>query len=620
MNLRLQSPALRLLVALCAGLSSAMVAFPARAAPSADRPLDRLVYTSTRDGQVDIWSANSDGSDQVRLTTDPAHDTHPDVSADGNKIAFIRGEGVLKGSTPTYAHLWVMDADGGNARPVLADPLITDYRPDFSPDGGRILVSRFTDVVGAVPELWVVNSDGTNANRWATNANYGSWAPDGVRIAYVHLNLPDIQIWATDTDGSTTQLTFKGRNVAPQWSPDGTRIVFTSYRNGRGEVWMMNADGTDQHRVVGSAGKDGLATWSPDGERIAFASTRHTPCPPELTELCPHRIYTIATDGSDLRPFADNALSDMYPVYATRAPAPTPSEGRIVYSGNRGAGWDLYVAGADGSNERPLATSPLDDITPDVSPDGTLVVFARGLGSIPQGPDLDLWIAKVDGSGEWPLLDDPTADDYMPKWSPDGRTVAFTRHPNPLGGFFVGNDENQVHVIDVGTREVRKLTSNGAYNGFPAWTRDGGTIAFHSSRDDPAGLALGIYLMDADGHNQRRLSPAGVSDYNADFSHDGQWIAFRSALPGGTPDIWKMRIDGTGREQLTSNAAWNGFPAWSPDDTHIVFHSNRAGCPGGTATWSVCSQIWRIGADGGSPTALTAGSVGSLYPRYVPEP
>lgn len=288
--------------------------------PGDNRRLDRLVYASTREGNTDLWAANTDGTDQRRLTSDPQQDLFPDVSPDGGTIVFTRG--FTSGSVPHVGQLWIMNADGTDERPLfteeMSEPPTAEYRPDFSPDGGTILFTRHAG--GVAQDLWIVKSDGTGLKRVVDNATYGHWGPDGRTIVYASDRGEGLEIFVQSLPAGVARpiTSSNGVNVAPQWSPDGARIVFTSTRNGKGEVWIMNADGSDQHVVVTSQGRDGFATWSPDSRRIAFASTRHTPCPPQLAELCPHQIYTISADGTDLRRVAENAVYDIHAGYFPR--------------------------------------------------------------------------------------------------------------------------------------------------------------------------------------------------------------------------------------------------------------------------------------------------------------
>jgi Tol biopolymer transport system component len=167
--------------------------------------------------------------------------------------------------------------------------------------------------VGIAQSIWVVPVGGGAPRQVVEDGTYGSWSPDGRRIAY---SAGD-QITVADIDGSgALAITTKG-GTAPQWSPDGKRIAFTSFRAGRGQIFVIDADGRNERRLEADdvPGKAGFATWSPDGTRIAFASTRHTSCPPDGSDLCPQRIYTIRADGTGVRVVASDAVTDQLPGY-----------------------------------------------------------------------------------------------------------------------------------------------------------------------------------------------------------------------------------------------------------------------------------------------------------------
>lgn len=601
-----------LAAALVAGLPG--LALGPTATAVADEPLDRIVYSSDRGGGFDLWTANVDGTDQTRLTTDPADDTQPDVSPDGNRIAFVRG--VVRGSTPTQGYLWVMDADGSDARRLLDDPIATEFRPEFSPDASKILYSRFDGVVTAPNELWVVNADGSGApERVAVNASFGSWSPDGTMVVHNLINLPNTQIGVTHLDGSgsVTLTSQPGRNVAPQWSPDGTRIVFTSYRNGDGEVWVMNSDGTDQHVVAASVGKDGLATWSPDSQRIAFGSSRHTPCPPSLTELCPHQIWTIAADGSDLRLMADNAVSDMWPTYVPRQDAHDETE-RILYSSNRAGTYDIYTASPDGDEMFQVTSSTLDDIDPDASPDGHRIAFARGLTSIPQSEGGDIYVVDVDGTDERPLFTDPTTKDFAPDWSPDGERILFSRQPVWVsGGGGAPLPPSSLWVVNADGSGLIELTDAGTTG---SWSPDGTRIVFSTWRSG----SLELWTMHGDGSNEQRLTTR--AGFSPTWSPDGRFIAFSIVTLPSTGEIHVLDLDTGDVWKVTDHPGkLDRFPSWSPDGRSVIYASSRDDVPCGSSSLAACRhQLYETDLTTGAERRVMT-SVGSDgFPSYIADP
>src|SRR5215207_1619015 len=111
-------------------------------------------------------------------------------------------------------------------------------------------------------------------------------------------------------------------------------------------------------------------------------------------------------------------------------------------------------------------------------------------------------------------------------------------------------------------------------------------IAFTSYRDAGDGE---IYVMDAGGSNQKRLTNNPAEDQSPAFSPDGGKIAFAS-LRDGNGEIYVMNTDGSNQKRLTNNPAGEGLPAWSPDGSKIVFVSNRDGN----------NEIYVMNADGSS--------------------
>ncbi len=146
----------------------------------------------------------------------------------------------------------------------------------------------------------------------------------------------------------------------------------------------------------------------------------------------------------------------------------------------------------------------------------------------------------------------------------------------------------------------------------PSWSPDGSKIVYSSNRERTSD-GLDIWVMDADGSNQTRLTTADGQNGRVAWSHDGTKIAFAQILQVGATDyvgeIWVMNADGSDQHALTSDGALANGPSWSPDDSKIVFQSNRDGT----------DQIYAMDADGSNITRLTNGAWGDQLPAWSPD-
>ena len=129
-----------------------------------------------------------------------------------------------------------------------------------------------------------------------------------------------------------------------------------------------------------------------------------------------------------------------------------------------------------------------------------------------------------------------------------------------------------------------------------------GKIAFDSDRDGN----LEIYMMNADGTGQTRLTNDSAYDSFPAWSPDGSRIAFGADRGEGRPNIYVMSADGVGQTGLTTDPAQDGVPAWSPDGSKIAFLSNRDG------NW----DIYVMNADGTGQTRLTTNLAGEFRPTW----
>jgi Tol biopolymer transport system component len=128
-----------------------------------------------------------------------------------------------------------------------------------------------------------------------------------------------------------------------------------------------------------------------------------------------------------------------------------------------------------------------------------------------------------------------------------------------------GNSE--IYVMNADGSGQTRLTNNSAWDATPTWSSDGTKIAFVSDRDGNAE----IYVMNADGSGQTRLTNNSVGDVDPAWSPDGTKIAFGRDQAFGIRQIWVMNANGSGETQLTNDSLLHSAPVWSPDGTKIAF-------------------------------------------------
>ena len=243
-----------------------------------------------------IYMINPDGTNPVQLTHDQEVNTSPSWSPDGKKIAFMS---TREGKPEIY----VMNANGTDQVRLTKNEALDDFfsirLPDFpswSPDGKKIAFVSDPRPEHRLPEIYVMNADGTNQTRlthtplppdsWIPVGPL-SWSPDGEKIVLVATKDDNAEIHVMNADGTNwARLTnHEAHDSHPSWSPEGKKIVFQSERYGNAEIYIMNADGTNLINLTNNEVFDGFPSWSPDGRKIAFNHERE--------------IYVMNADGTN---------------------------------------------------------------------------------------------------------------------------------------------------------------------------------------------------------------------------------------------------------------------------------------------------------------------------------
>lgn len=256
----------------------------------------------------------------------------------------------------------------------------------------------------------------------------------------------------------------------------------------------------------------------------------------------------------------------------------------------------IYVMNPDGSGLTPVTDGKTFDGLPRWSPDGRQLVFSRLDGGV-----FNLYRMNADGTNVVRVTNQSQFNDYFASWVADGRRIVFTRLPVGAPGGAGCAPASTLWVINADGSGLRQLTPNSFTGCMPAASPTGSRVAFSASTD--GGFTFQIYTINLDGSGLRRLSPAVTGfDHRPNWSPDGESLVFLNGpMPAPPYDaIWVMRADGTDRHQLTlPTPSWDN-PAFSPDGRYIVDDT----CTDDHNNLAVC-HIWVFTRDGRSRTQLT---------------
>jgi len=272
-----------------------------------DRVRQSVLGTVESRNVKEIWVADYDGANELRITNSRDLNLNPSWSNDGRAIVY---SAYRRGSPPD---LFISFITTGVLQDLTKGRLARNggaYLPVVSPDGKRI-VYHATPPGGGAPDLYVMNIDGTGERRLTTHP-----------------------------DSDTT----------PTWSPSGTQIAFTSDRTGRAQIYVMNADGSGTYKLNTTETEADRAAWAPSPyNEIAY--TARTGPGYDI------KVYDLATGQTRQLTFGEGS---------NEGPAYSPSGRHIAFTSTRSGLVQVFTIGRDGNGLRQITRSG-NNQTPDWS-------------------------------------------------------------------------------------------------------------------------------------------------------------------------------------------------------------------------------------------------------------
>ncbi len=413
---------------------------------------------------------------------------------------------------------------------------------DISPDGSQLLLPTYRNDSTLEGPLWTLPVLGGSPRRLGSlEGHSGAWSPDGTILAFSTGNEIDL----AKSDGSSPHrlLTTAGWSDDLRWSPDGTTLRFTvtdPQTNNR-SIWQAASDGGNLHPLLpgwSSSPDECCGQWTPDGKYFVFQAVRDGTA----------NVWAMREHSGLLR------SGHAEPVQLTTAPMnigdPVPSRDgkRLFVQGWQPRGELVRYDAKSGKFEPYL--SGISAMGLDFSRDGQWVAYN-------DATDGTMWRSKVDGNQKFQLVLPPLVA-QLPRWSPDGKQLAFFGHlPGELW---------QIYVISAAGGSPELVYHDKSNLADPNWSPDGASLVFGENALSNQGSA--IYVLDLKTRNASKL-PGSDGLFSPRWSPDGHYVV------ATTLDSLKFMLYDFSTRKWTELVTAKGFvsyPNWSHDGRYLFFH------------------------------------------------
>jgi len=483
---------------------------------------------------------------RVQLTNQHGTEFFPTLSPDGRSFVYASNE---NGNFDLFEER----VGGKNPKPLTPNTPSDETQPVFSPNGEWIAFRSTRDPAG----VYVIKAGGENVRLVIADCHHPSWSPDGKeivcssagRVAPTTRNTLPSRLWIANVETGDKRLLCENDAMQPSWSPNGDRIAFWFMHpaSGRSDVATVSRNGGPVEVITADESTDWNPVWSPDGKFLYFASDRSGDMSfwrlaidqkTGKTDGDAEAVFTPSTFNSHLS-FSRNGKRMIYVQTEQRANIQAV---KFDQNTEKIVGQPFWITRGDRRIVRP-----------ELSRDGTRFVMR-----LQRRTQDDIVVVNRDGSNWRDLTDDKFFDRY-PRWSPDGKTIAFTS--DRTGRY-------EIWLLDADSANFRQLTFNTQGDTtFPLWSPDGSQIVYRSNL---VNTVLDVNKSWAE-QKLRRLPPAPDKQnfFAWDWSRDGKRLI--GNLGGATPFVGVYSFETNDYQKL---AEFGESPKWLPDSTRFLFYSN----------------------------------------------
>ena len=302
-----------------------------------------IVFTSDRDGNLEVYSVRADGrGDEENLSRSPRDEFSPSLSPNGRHVAFLSG-----GSEDMK--LEVLEIAGGERTQVFGGTG-TLTQPKWGPDSERVAFALAQESGNSV---YVSESDGTESLLLSKVVadEVGGWSPEGNFVVFSVRDGAEQGLYIRNPDGVNEFRRTKSTDYGAVWSPDSRYIAFLSTRDGNPEIYVVDPEEGDEVRVTDSEAAEYDLSWSPNGKRLLFVTERDGNA----------EIYVVEIKD---RGMADNLTRLTHNEVRDDQPTWSPNGRRIAFVSYLDGDADIFVMESDGQDQQRLTNNSFQDTEP----------------------------------------------------------------------------------------------------------------------------------------------------------------------------------------------------------------------------------------------------------------